>query len=148
MSSKESTRLHVPLDTAYESALGRFVFCFARLEWIAVHCAERLSRGYIHTLRRKTAKHIAGDVLQLAELILDAELRGRFVAAAERFELLADQRNALLHANPGTDVGGEQRLFRHGAVWRLKDVERLADEVSACELELVEIFYNGLGGPL
>lgn len=57
-------RLRVPVDDPYVHAVGLATICFARLEWDAVWCCERMEVGYIGTLGRKTAGMIASDLVE------------------------------------------------------------------------------------
>jgi hypothetical protein len=46
----KNDRLRFTLDNPYAVALGRAVFAFARLEWDAVWCCNKLEPGYIDNL--------------------------------------------------------------------------------------------------
>lgn len=59
-------RLTIPIDDAYVHAVGLATICFARLEWNAVWCCEKMHVGYVHTVATKTAGQIANDLLSLA----------------------------------------------------------------------------------
>lgn len=48
-------RLRVLIDAPYLSALGLATICFARLEWAAVRCCEKIQPGYTNTVGAKTA---------------------------------------------------------------------------------------------
>jgi hypothetical protein len=43
-------RLRVPVEPDYVSALGLAVFVFAKLEWAAICCCERIKPGSINDL--------------------------------------------------------------------------------------------------
>ena len=101
---------------------------FAKLEWNAVWCCERLDASYIKTkLRRKTAKHIGQDLKALFSRVSDSSLRSRIEPLAVEFLAIVDDRNGLLHGRPGTTPNGDQRLFRHGAEWTIGAVETFSD---------------------
>lgn len=136
----ENDRLRVPVDSAYVAAIGLATYCFARLEWDAVYCGEKLSSGYINTVAKKTAGTIAQNITKFAYLIVDQNKRTRFQAATGQFVRLVERRNDLMHANPAT-VGGEQRLVRHGTPWQLSEINDLADEFTACSMELNELYH-------
>lgn len=121
-------RLRVPVDDPYVNAVGLATICFARLEWDAVWCCEKMERGYINILGRKTAGMIASDLVEKAGAHPDAVIRQSLIAAAAEFKRLVGRRNDLMHAKPGTTPSGAQRLFRHGEEWTTEDVNRLADE--------------------
>jgi hypothetical protein len=55
-------RLRVPVDEAYLAAIGMATYCFARMEWDAVYCGEKLKPGFVYTVAAKTAGMIAKDI--------------------------------------------------------------------------------------
>jgi hypothetical protein len=61
-------RLRVPVDTAYLTAIGMATYCFARMEWDAVYCGEKLNPGYVNTVASKTAGRIGSDITDFAQL--------------------------------------------------------------------------------
>ncbi len=121
-------RLRVPVDDPYVHAVGLATICFARLEWDAVWCCEKMEAGYIGTLGRKTAGMIASDLVAKAAVHPDVAVRQSLGTAAAEFKRLVGRRNDLMHAKPGTAPSGAQRLFRQGDEWTIEDVNRLADE--------------------
>jgi hypothetical protein len=137
-------RLRAPVEDSYIKAIGRASYCFARLEWVAAHCGEKVQPGYIATVGRKTAGQIASDVVMIAGTVTDATRRMRFESAANSFRALVTGRNDLMHANPGTDPSGDPRLFRHGAIWSMLELETLADDFATCEIELGELYHHVL----
>ena len=139
----KNDRLRVPVDPAYVTAIGMATYCFATLEWNAVYCGEKLSRGYVNTVAKKTAGQIAQGVASFAQLITDPNKQIRFQVAANEFVRLVVRRNNLVHANPAT-VGGEQRLVRHGTPWLPSEIDDLADEFIACSMELNELHRHVL----
>lgn len=139
----ENDRLRVPVDPDYAAALGLATYCFASLEWNAVSCGDKLRPGYVNLVPRKTAGEIAKDVCAFADMIADRDKRARFRTAAEEFKRLVERRNALMHANPAT-VDGRQRLVRDGFPWNPAGLEELADEFTACSLELNELHHHVL----
>jgi len=136
-------RLRVPVEAAYLAVLGMATYCFAYMEWNAVYCGEKLSPGYVNTVAKKTAGDIARDVAGFAKLITNHHKRARYEAAADEFRRLVKRRNDLVHANPAT-VGNDQRLVRHGTPWQPNEIDDLADEFTACSMELNELFHHGL----
>jgi hypothetical protein len=64
-------RMRIPQDSAYFHAIGLAAVAFARLEWDAVWCCERLQAGYITTLRHtmytRITKTGGRQYLQLVE---------------------------------------------------------------------------------
>lgn len=131
-------RLRVSVDAAYLTAIGTATYCFARMEWDAVYCGEKLSPGYVNMVGRKTAGMIGRNIGGFARLIANHVTRARYRAAVDEFVRLVARRNDLVHANPAT-VGGDQRLVRHGNPWQPHEIEDLADEFTACSLELNDL---------
>lgn len=129
-------RLRVPIDGPYRHAVGLATICFARLEWDAIWCCEKLMPGYIHTVATKTAGQIAKDLINRAANHPDPAIVASLGAAAVKFKRLVGRRNDLVHTNPGTASSGEQRLFRYGAEWTIPMVEDLADEFVAASSPL------------
>lgn len=136
-------RLKVPVDPAYLTAIGMAAYSFARLEWDAVYCGEKLNPGYVNTVAAETAGQIARKVLSFAYMIVDQNKKARFQTAANEFLRLSQRRNDLLHSNPAK-VDGEQRLVRHGTPWLPNEIEDLADEFTACSMKLNELHRNVL----
>ena len=123
-------RFRVPIDEPYLTAVGLAVICFARLEWNAAWCCEKIERGYIHTIeaKRKTAGDIAQDLARLARGHPDLKIREDLGKGAEEFVRLVRRRNALMHANPATAPNGDQRLFRNHVEWSIQMVNDVSDE--------------------
>jgi len=120
-------RLRVPIDAPYLHALGLSMISFARFEWDAVGCIEKVQPGYIQTILKKTAGNIADDLIVLAASHADPVVVTSLGAGAAEFKRLVDVRNGLMHANPGTSSSGEQRLFRHGHEWTIAMIDDAAD---------------------
>lgn len=137
-------RLRVPVDDPYVIALGRATYVFATLEWNAVWCAERLNPGFIGKIAKKTAGVIAADLLVLVDRIMDPVLKAACEPPTHHFKKLVEIRNGILHGKPGTAPDQSQRLFRHGAVWNVADVDDAADEFAACSDRLNALLYSGL----
>lgn len=124
-------RLRVPIDDAYVHAMGLATICFARLEWNAVWCCEKMCVGYLNTVGTKTAGQIANDLVSLAGAHPDSTVVASLGSAAAEFKRLVGKRNDLVHANPGTASNGDQRLFRKGSEWTIDRVNDAADEFAA-----------------
>lgn len=136
-------RLRVQIDETYVVALGRAAYVFATLEWNAVWCCERMRKGYIHNLGRKTVGAIARDLLKLARK-RPLDIRDACIPPAEVFCSLVDVRNAIFHGKPGTAAGGAQRLFREGQVWESRRIDEAADNFARCSIRLNALLYDEL----
>lgn len=148
-------RLRIPGDAEYFHAVGVAVIAFARLEWTAVWCCERLQAGYLKTLetkvskgkriqKGKTAGDIAADLRTLSGTIEEAALREELSGLAADFSAIVTSRNGLMHGKPGTDKDGSQRLFRHGSAWTIEAVNDFADTCAVTARAFNKILYGAL----
>lgn len=137
-------RLRIPCDPEYISALGLAALAFARLEWDAVWCCERLMPGYINTIeaKKKTAGTIAKDMENLFLRVSDAHLASKIGSYATEFKDVVLERNGLLHGKPGTAQNGSQRLFRHGGEWTIEAVNRFSDRCVRAGEPLNALLYG------
>ena len=142
-------RLRIPQDPVYFHAIGLAAVAFARLEWDAVWCCERLKDGYINTIEpgRKTAGDIGKDLANLFARISDAELRARTVQLAIEFLAIVKDRNGLLHGKPGTAPNGDQRLFRHGTEWTIATLNLFSDRCVRAGMPLNALLYADFKEP-
>jgi hypothetical protein len=142
----KNDRFRAPIDDPYVDALGRATYTFARLEWEAVWCCERMKPDYVLTIEvsKKTAGQIAKDLLKLVKAHPDPAIQGVALAAAQEFERLVVVRNAILHGKPGTSKSGEQRLFSSGQELSIEDVNDAADDFVAGSLPLNALLHNEL----
>jgi hypothetical protein len=136
-------RTLVPQDAEYFHAIGLAAVAFARLEWDAVWCCERLDPGYINTIeqKKKTAGTIAGDLVGFFERIDDVRLKAKVVPFAQEFVAVVVERNGLLHGKPATAPNGDQRLFRHGEEWSVPKVQAFADRCVVAGTPLNALLY-------
>lgn len=137
-------RLRVPIDDPYLHAVGLALICFARAEWAAVYCCEKMDPGYIGTVGKKSAGQIATDLVARAAAHPDPAVVATLSPAADEFKRLVGIRNDLMHANPGTAPNGDQRLFRKGSEWTIPAVDDAADEFTANSIILNDHYHNVL----
>nr|WP_321484106.1 hypothetical protein [uncultured Cohaesibacter sp.] len=139
----------IPQDADYFHAIGLAIVAFARLEWNAVWCCERLKSGYIQTIeiKKKTAGKIAMDLEELFLKLEDTELRKKVLPLATSFKTIVADRNALLHGKPGTAPNGDQRLFRHGDQWTIDAVNRFSDACVQASTLLNALLYDEFKEP-
>ena len=133
----------LPADDEYLTAIGRAVMWFARCEWGAVWCCERLDPGYANRLVRQAAGDIAADLSRNVLAIPDTLKRSVGQKASAEFIRLVKQRNALIHAKPCTATGGEQRLFKN-ETWTTERVTQLSKEFEACDALLNNFLHQQL----
>jgi hypothetical protein len=133
-------RLRIQVDPTYVSALGLATYAFALLEWNAVWCCERTSPGIIGSLPDRTAGSIAKKLIRLATRSTIGT--NDLLPLALDFQGMVSLRNDLLHAKPGSDSDGAQRLFRNGQPWSIEAINDAADAFVACSLR-----FNALLDP-
>jgi hypothetical protein len=140
-------RLKIAVDPEYMSALGLAVYCFARLEWNAVRCCERIEPGSIATLEDRTAGRVADTLLHLVKRLGGSEEQIGLQSAAADFRFLVGTRNNLVHAKPGIAPDGRPGLFRHGDRWTLAELEGVADAFAVCSSRLGRALHGVLDRP-
>ncbi|WP_414446783.1 hypothetical protein AB4851_08325 [Burkholderia sp. 22PA0099] len=142
-------RKRVPQNAEYFQAVGLATIAFARLEWDAVWCCERLDPGYINRIEpdRKTAGRIAGDLENYFARIVDDALKEKSVPLALEFGAVTRERNGLMHGKPGTAENGDQRLFRNGDEWTIEKVNEFADRCVRAGEPLNALLYAELKEP-
>jgi hypothetical protein len=135
-------RLRVPVEPDYVSALGLAVFVFAKLEWAAICCCERIKPGSINDLpkMKKTAGGVARKLKLLARKLPASSEQSELYAAAVKFKKLVETRNELLHVQPGSTPDGAQRLFRNGLPWQVEKIDQAADDFTNCNDCLVALW--------
>lgn len=140
----------MPIDPEYARALGHAVYTFTLLEWNAVYCCERIEEGFVHGVDGKksmTSRNIAEKLVSLCKRLPDSVDARELRSAADEFLRLVEDRNGLVHARPGTAPDGHsQRLFRHGKMWSIEQIEEQADAFAACSIRLNRLFHGFLSG--
>lgn len=137
----DGDRLRVVVDDEYTKALGLALFAFARLEWDAVWCIEKMSPGSIGSASERTAGGVAKELAKHVGA-LNLAVGHPLLSTVAEFESLVRVRNAICHGKPGTDVDGGQRLFRDGCPWTVERIAEAADAFSACQIKLNDILYS------
>ncbi len=100
--------------------------------------------GYVSSVGAKTAGQIANVLTQVVAGISDAKLKALVEPHAVEFAGLVKRRSDLMHANPTTAPNGDQRLIRHSTQWTIPEVDDLADEFSACQIEINDLHHKVL----
>ncbi len=138
--------LRVSYETDYVAAIGIAMYTFARLEWDAVWCIEKMKPGSITVIADRTAGGIAKE---LVKLVAERGLTPRdpFVIVAADFKNLVEVRNAIAHGKPASDSHGGQRLFRDGTPWTIETLNNASDSFTECQMRLNDILYGYLGHP-
>jgi hypothetical protein len=144
-----SNEFRIPVEQSYLSAVGRATYNFAYLEWGIVWIVEKLRPGYLNKVRGHTAGQIAREFEKAAEDIVDPQLNSRIAALASSFSVLVTRRNQLMHGNPITAKGGEQRLLYYGRSgttfeWSEADILQAALDFEAAAIQASEIFHSSL----
>jgi hypothetical protein len=140
-------RYRVVLDPAYAAALGQALYCFARCEWNAVYCIQKHQPGYVTNAFRPTQSTMAGTVADklrsISNRLPDVPEKLEWQQASEIFfSLVKTERNRLVHAKPGTNPAGDQRLFYFGYEWTIERVQEVADKFTSCGIILNDLFHR------
>ena len=137
-------RLRIPQDPTYFQAIGLAAVAFARLEWDAVWCCQRLESGYIVTINteKKTAGRIASDLIRLFSRVTDPNIRSKIEPFAVEFKKIALDRNGLFHGKPSSLVTEDQRLFRNCVPWTVEAVFEFSDRCTRASSPLNALLYN------
>lgn len=138
----------IPAEDRYLRALGRAAYNFAYLEWGIVWLTETLEPGFLNEVRSLTAGQIAGrfknTVSRVAELDSDKEA---LEDLSSLFEGLVEDRNRLMHGNPFTAEGGEQRLLydgKHGRKdWTIELITEFSSQTAAASVIAGGLLHNG-----
>lgn len=142
----KNDRLRVSFETEYVAAIGLAMFSFARLEWDAIWCIEKMNANSIPVMSDRTAGGIAKELIKLVSL-RGLSANDAFVVAANDFKRLVDVRNSIAHGKPGTAQDGGQRLFHGGVPWTVEALNDASDEFTDCQVRLNNILYGYLGHP-
>lgn len=136
----------VQLDGAYIAALGLAVFTFARCEWQAVWCCERIKPGALDKIvsKRMTAGQIAKHFADLVRNMPKSRKRGYLLGASKEFTAIVDMRDRIVHGKPCTALDGAQRLNDANGIIETHDLEAAADAFTSCANRLNELFYGFL----
>lgn len=139
----------IPVDDQYLRALGRAAYNFAYLEWGIVWLAECINAGFLNEVRYLTAGQIATRFEEAVVKLRD-EHPDRVVLQllALSFGELVDERNRLMHGNPHTAAGGEQRLLydgKHGRIdWTAQLIDGFSDQTATASIEASRLLHGGL----
>ncbi len=101
----------------------------------------------------QTSGTIANDFVNAVEKCeLTNQVKFEIAAAAKVFKSLTLLRNDLLHANPYTAEGGEQRLLRRGYAgknvdWTIDEIDSAALAFENCAVEVNRLFHEYLKKP-
>jgi len=137
-------RSRVPVEPEYVAAVGLATYAFARLEWDAIWCFEKIDPQAMVRLSGETAGTIARQfVAEVKKMVASPDQR-LLLAAAEDFRKLVQTRNGIMHGKPATDTDGGQRLFRDGVAWTVESLNAAADEFTECSIRLNDLLYGFL----
>ncbi|MDO9078376.1 MAG: hypothetical protein Q7U72_13135 [Brevundimonas sp.] len=137
----------IPVADDYLAALGRAAYNFTYLEWCVIWTAEDLSPGFLTEAAALTAGQIADRLTHFVHKLDAAHpAKGRLLPAAAAFKTQTVTRNQLLHSNPHTAAGGEQRLSYSGKAgrkdWPRADILAAAQEFELLAIEINDVFHG------
>jgi hypothetical protein len=142
-------RARIPVAPDYISALGRATYNFAYLEWGITWAWECIDRGSINRVKSLTAGQIAIQFKKKVDKLPNSNgLKNRLSKLAAEFQGFVKLRNALVHANPYTAAGGEQRLRFSGSSttqdWPVAQIDEFSDHAAKLSIEAGELIHGGL----
>jgi hypothetical protein len=145
--AKQSER--IPVNDQYLHALGRAAYNFAYLEWGIVWLTETIQFGFLNEVRNLTAGQIANRFSQAADGLADDDPnKSALQSLAHSFSDLVEERNRLMHGNPFTAEGGEQRLLydgRHGRKdWTVALIDKFSEQTAIASIEAGRLLHGGL----
>ena len=138
----------IPVADEYLRALGRATYNFAYLEWGIVWLTETLERNFLREVSRLTAGQIAQRFSAVVRKLPDAEKdKAALQQPATVFSDLVEDRNRLMHGNPHTAAGGEQRLLydgKHGRKdWTIASIVDFSDRTATASIEASRLLHGG-----
>ena len=141
-------RERISVSDRYLRSLGRATYNFVYLEWGIVWLMETLDRGFLYQVPTLTAGQIAKQFLLKVGSLTDCETdKTDLVELASAFKNLTEDRNRLMHGNPFTADGGEQRLLydgKHGRKeWTIELMDQFADEIALASIEASRLLHGG-----
>ena len=139
----------IPVDDDYLRALGRAAYNFAYLEWGIVWLTEIIKFGFLSEVRQLTAGQIANRFSQAVSKLADDDANKLSLQLlASSFADLVEDRNRLMHGNPFTAEGGEQRLLydgRHGRKdWTIRLIDEFSEQTATASIEAGRLLHGGL----
>lgn len=140
-------RTRIPVADDYSEALGRATYNFAYLEWAIIGLHETFDHGFLVKSRSMTAGEIATSFLKIVKA-LDASEQHKpaLLKLAMIFDEMVPDRNRLMHGNPFTASGGEQRLSytgKHGTKdWTIELIDEFSDNLATASVEAVRILHS------
>ena len=141
-------RERIPATDEYLRELGRATYNFAYLEWGIVWLTESLEKGFLSKASKLTAGQIADGFIQASNRT-DDDVPDKLdlVTLSKNFKELVEDRNRLMHGNPYTAEGGEQRLLyagKHGRKeWTIDRMAEFSDGVSLASVEVSRLLHGG-----
>ena len=141
-------RERIPVGSNYINALGGATYNFAYLEWGIICLHETIHRGFLIKSKNLTAGQIAKSFLQAVERLAPSDHdKAALEDLATSFDELVVDRNRLMHGNPFTASGGEQRLAydgKHGRKdWTPALIDEFSDELAKNSIEAGRILHGG-----
>ena len=140
----------IPVAEDFAKAIGHAVYSFCYLEWGVVWIIQCLEPGYIHNIQGLTAGRFAEHLTRRIDVATTVEgsLKIRLKAFAAQFKELVKRRNELVHGNPFTADGGEQRLGYSGKKgrvdWTLADIIDVTRSFENASVEAGELLHGYL----
>ena len=138
----------IPVANAYLRALGRAVYNFTYLEWGIVWLTETMEPGFASKVGTLTAGQIANHFANAVKQMNGADPGKKDLEnLVSIFKALVDDRNRLVHGNPFTAEGGEQRLMyngKHGQKdWTVDLMTAFSSQVAEASISAGSLLHGG-----
>lgn len=141
-------RESIPAADSYLRELGRATYNFAYLEWGIVWLTETLEPGFLKAAKKLTAGKIAERFARAVEGVPSSDGdQPELVELARKFRDIVKERDQLVHGNPYTANGGEQRLLysgRHGRKdWTEDLIQQFSDVAATLGAKAGRLLHGG-----
>lgn len=138
----------IPAEDRYLRALGRATYNFAYLEWGVVWLTETLEPGFLKKVRKLTAGQISEYFRHVVDRLPESDPdKPALSALSSSFSTLVEDRNRLMHGNPFTAPGGEQRLLydgKHGRRdWTIELMRDFSSQTAVASSAAGKLLHNG-----
>jgi hypothetical protein len=138
----------IPVEDRYLRALGRATYNFAYLEWGIVWLTESIDFGFLNKARQLTANKIAKNFKEAVDGLSNQDPeKVALQSLAVSFIDLVKDRDGLMHGNPYSTDGGEQRLLydgRHGRKdWSVQLIDEFSELTATASIEAGRLLHGG-----
>ena len=131
------TTTRIPVNDEYAAHLGKAVYVFAYYEWTIIYIIDYLKNGFVSEYSRGKHPKTSGVVAQDLKSAIDKNSisslsisKSDLETCHQKFSVLKDKRNALIHAHPITDKDGSQILsYQTNSSKAISDIKWPQEEI-------------------